>query len=374
MDHHRGAEQSSAEGAVESLARLTEASAGMKIVIPGGTGQVGGALARHLAQEHDVVIIGRSARDKYGAKGVKWDGKSLGDWVDEVDGADVLINLAGRIINCRHNDMEIREMYWSRVDTTNLLGEAITKCKKPPPLWLNASTATIYRHTYGPANDEFTGVLGGFEPGVPLYWKYSIDVARAWEDTLFARATPHTRKVAMRMAFAVEPVRGGVLDTFYFTARLGFGGRMGSGEQWCSWIHEEDFVRAVEFVVKNKDLEGPVNFAAPNPIQQGKFMEIFRTKMGIGYYIPVPYEWMVRVFAFFYRTESEVILKSRRVVPAKLLQAGFTFKYPDWETAAEDTVNKFKANGLEKSYFGNLMSVVADVLFRMCGNTFSKPG
>jgi len=347
----------------------------MKIVIPGGTGQVGGAIARHLAKDHDVVIIGRSAENKYGARGVKWDGKSLGDWVNEVDGADVLVNLAGRIINCRHTDDEIRAMYWSRVDTTNLLGQAIRQCKKPPSVWLNASTATIYRHyTSGPANDEFTGVMGGFEPGVPLYWKYSVDVAKAWEDAFFAQVTRDTRKVAMRMAFVVEPVKGGVLDTFYFTARLGFGGRMGSGEQWCSWIHEEDLVEAVKFVIDNKALEGPVNFAAPNPIQQAKFMEIFRGQMGIAYHVPVPYEWMVRMFSFFYRTESEIILKSRKVVPSKLLLTGFTFQYPDWETAAEDTVRKFKANGLKTSYFCTLMRVIGDVVHRWCGNTGSRPG
>jgi hypothetical protein len=346
----------------------------MKIVIPGGTGQIGGAIARHLAKDHEIVIIGRSAKDKYGARGVKWDAKTLGDWVNELDGADVLINMAGRIINCRHTDVEIRAMYWSRVDTTNLLGQALATCKKPPRLWLNASTATIYRHTYGPANDEFTGVLGGYEPDVPLYYKYSVDVAKAWEDTLFAQSTPQTRKVALRLAFAVEPVRGGVLDTFYFSARLGFGGRMGSGKQWCSWIHEEDMVRAIEFIISKKELEGPINIAAPEPIQQGDFMDIFRAKMGLRYYVPVPQDWMVRVFAFFYRTESEVLLKSRRVVPGKLLKAGFTFKYPDWESAAEDTIAKFKANGLEKSYLANLFSVIGDVVSRWCGNTGSKPG
>merc|ERR1712079_65123 len=173
--------------------------------------------------------------------------------------------------------------------------------------------------------------------------------------------------IALRMAFVVEPVRGGVLDTFYFTARLGFGGRMGSGKQWCSWIHEEDFVDAIKFIIDHKALEGPVNIAAPSPVQQGEFMDTFRANMGISYYLPVPYEWMVKLFAFLYRTESEVILKSRRVIPGKLLQAGFAFKYPDWASAAEDATMKFKANRLEKSYCGNLLAVARDVLTRWMG-------
>ncbi|MGB1016908.1 MAG: NAD-dependent epimerase/dehydratase family protein, partial [Nannocystaceae bacterium] len=182
----------------------------MKIVIPGGSGQVGQLLKRSLeAKGHAVVILSRSGRDG----SVVWDGRTLGPWTAEIDGADVVINLAGRTVNCRYTQANLKQMMDSRVESTQVVGQAIAQAKRPPPVWLQMSTATIYAHRFDAANDEQSGILGGNEENVPDYWGYSVEIAKAWERTLEEASTPNTRKVALRTAMVMTPDRGGVFDT-----------------------------------------------------------------------------------------------------------------------------------------------------------------
>lgn len=311
----------------------------MKIIIPGGSGQVGTILARALHPEgHDVVVLSRRpARRPW--RVVEWDGESLGRWADEINEADVVINLAGRSVNCRYTAANRREILQSRVLSTQAVGQAIAAARQPPRVWLQASTATIYAHRFDAPNDEHTGILGGHEPNAPSAWRFSIDVARAWERVFDEAVTPGVRKVAMRSAMTMSPDRGGVFDTLLGLTRRGLGGTVGDGRQFMSWIHYEDFVRATCWLVEREDIDGPVNLAAPNPLPQEEFMRILREAGGMRVGLPAS-KWMLEIAVLFMRTESELILKSRRVVPARLLEHGFEFQYPEWRRAARDLCGK----------------------------------
>ncbi|MFP2924114.1 TIGR01777 family oxidoreductase [Pyxidicoccus sp. 3LG] len=314
----------------------------MKVVIPGGTGQVGGVLARALrAKGHDVVILSRGGGGGE-ARVVPWDGRTVGAWADEVDGADVVINLAGRSVNCRYTPENLRQMMDSRVESTRAVGQAIARAKRPPRLWLQMSTATLYAHRFDAPNDEATGLIGGEEPDAPAYWRQSIDIAKAWERTLQEVETPHTRKVALRTAMVMSADPGGIFDVLLRLVRFRLGGAAGGGRQFVSWIHEEDFVRAVLFLVEREDLSGAFNLAAPGPLPQRDFMKALRDAAGVGLGLPAA-KWMLEVGALFMRTDTELLLKSRRVVPGRLLEAGFTFQQPDWPEAAGELVARWRA-------------------------------
>lgn len=305
----------------------------MKIVIPGGSGQVGTILARHFhAARHNVVVLSRQCGVKRPWRVVRWDGRTMGDWAAEIDGADVVINLAGRSVNCRYHAANRREILDSRVFSTRAIGQAIAAAKRPPPTWLQASTATIYAHRYDAPNDETTGILGGSENEAPDTWKFSIDVARAWEAECLASDTPRTRRVLMRSAMTMSPDKGGIFDTLVTLVRRGLGGRAGDGRQYISWIHEADFVRAVNWLTERETISGVVNLAAPNPLPNKEFMRILRKASGVRIGLPAS-RWMLEIGAVFMRTETELILKSRRVVPGRLLAEGFRFNFPDWESA-----------------------------------------
>ncbi len=313
-----------------------------KIVVPGGTGQVGRVLARWFSgQGHEVVVLSRRPNQVSGWREVAWDGLRAGPWVEELEGADVCINLAGRSVNCRYGEANRREIYDSRILSTRLLGEAMGALRAPPRVWLNASTATIYRHALDRAMDERTGELGGDEPGAPDTWNFSIRVAKDWEREFFAPALGRTRRVALRSAITMSPDRGGALGVLLNLVRLGLGGAAGSGEQYVSWIHERDFVRAVEWLMEGDEWEGAVNLAAPEPLPNREFMRKLREAWGMPVGLPA-YEWMVEVGAVVLRTESELVLKSRRVVPGRLSEAGFRFEYPEWGGAARELVGRFR--------------------------------
>lgn len=315
----------------------------MRIVIPGGSGQVGRLLARHFQEQGDqVTVLARHAAGTQPWNVLVWDGETLGPWSAELDGADVVINLAGRSVNCRYDESNRREIKQSRVETTMLIGKAIAAAVHPPPVWMNASTATIYRHALDRPMDEATGQLGGDEPNAPSTWRFSIDVAKSWEQAFFSCITPHTRKVALRSAMTMSTGRGGIFDVLLTLARSGLGGTAGSGRQYVSWIHGADFARAIEFLLTREEIDGPVNLSSPNPVPQREFMRILRQSWGMPLGLPAT-EWMLEIGAFFLRTETELILKSRRVTPGRLLQAGFTFQYPEWESAASDLVARWKA-------------------------------
>jgi uncharacterized protein (TIGR01777 family) len=272
-----------------------------------------------------------------------WDGRTAGPWVTELEGCDMCINLTGRSVNCRYYQANRAAIYESRISSTLLLHEVIASLKQPPRLWVNASTATIYRHALDRSMDEASGELGGGEPGVPDTWNFSIDVAKRWETAFFSASTPRTRKVAARSAMTFSPDRGGVFDVLLGLVRHGLGGNQGPGTQFVSWIHETDLVRAIDLLIAREDLEGIINLAAPDPLPNREFMRSLREAWGIRIGLPLPV-WLLEIGAFLMRTETELILKSRRVVPGRLLSAGFQFTYPDWPAAAGDLVARWRQN------------------------------
>lgn len=309
-------------------------------MIPGGSGQVGQMLATYFHSQGDTVTVLARRATETPWRTTLWNGHDLDStWTREIDGADVVINLAGRSVNCRYNEANRRAIMESRVQTTRLIGKAIAECAHAPALWMNASTATIYRHAPDRDMDEATGEIGGGEPGIPSTWKFSIDVATSWEEAFFAAETPRTRKIALRSAMIMWPSRGGIFATLLGLVRAGLGGNAGGGDQFVSWIHGDDFIRALEFLISHREFEGIVNVSSPNPLPQSDFMRELRRAAGIGIGLSAT-KWMLEIGALFLRTETELILKSRRVIPGRLLQAGFNFQFPNWVDAAHDLVQK----------------------------------
>jgi uncharacterized protein (TIGR01777 family) len=306
----------------------------MKIVLPGGTGHLGGLLTSFLRERgHEVVVLGRS-----GGQGVvRWDGASLGAWAAELDGADAVVNLAGRSVNCRNTEANLRAMLDSRIDSTRVVGEAIAAAARPPRVWLQMSTATIYSHRLDAPNDEASGLIGGTEPDVPGYWGRSVTIAKRWEETLFSAATPHTRRVALRTAIVMWPGRGGPFGVMLAMTRAGLGGALGGGRQYVSWIHGLDFARALLWLLERDSLAGAVNVAAPAPLPQAEFARHLRRAAGMPVGLPAT-RGMLRLGAVFLRTDVELVLKSRRVVPGRLAADGFAFEHPHWEAAARELV------------------------------------
>ena len=308
----------------------------MNILIPGGSGQVGQVLKRHFESNgHEVVILSRSSDDPSAI----WDGKTIGDWTQHVDWSDVVINLAGRTVNCRYTEANLRQMMESRVDSTRVVGQAIGQSSSPPKVWLQMSTATIYAHRFDAANDEATGIIGGDEPDVPAYWSRSIDIAKAWEKTLDEADTPATRKVSLRTSMVMSPDKDGVFDVLCGLTKRWLGGRIGSGKQYLSWIHDVDFCRAVEFLIDNDSMAGAVNVASPNPLTQSEFQRQLRSALGVSVGLPAT-KWMAKIGAVFMKTDTELVLKSRRVVPGRLRDAGFKFQFPEWAGALKDLVSR----------------------------------
>jgi uncharacterized protein (TIGR01777 family) len=313
----------------------------MKIVIPGGTGQVGTVLARAFHGDgHEIVVLGRAPRPAPW-RVVRWDPTNLGGWAKELDGSDVVINLAGRNVNCRYTRKNREEILRSRVVSVRTVGQAIAQASRPPAVWLQASTATIYAHRYDAPNDETTGILGGHEPDAPESWRFSIEVATAWEKALDEASTAGTRKAKLRSAMIMSPDRGGIFDTLLRLVRFGLGGTAGDGRQYVSWIHDLDFIRAVYWLIERQDVDGAVNLSAPEPLPYKDFMAVLRRAWGTRIGLPAM-RWMLAVGAFLMRTETELVLKSRRVVPGRLLQEGFSFRYPHWKEAAEELVERWR--------------------------------
>lgn len=313
----------------------------LRIVIPGGSGQIGPVLAQYFQQRgHHVTVL---TRGPYTApwQTVHWDGATIGPWTEHLEGADVCINLAGRSVNCRYHRANRESIYRSRIETTQLLNGVIANLADPPKLWLNASTATIYRHAFDRPMDESTGELGGNEPGAPARWNFSIRVAKDWETAFFATPTPRTRKIAMRSAIVFSPQSGNPFVIYSNLVRLGLGGKQGSGRQFLSWIHDLDFARAVEFLVYRDDLSGLINLAAPNPLPNRAFMAALREAWNMPNGLPAPAP-LLELAAFFHRTETELLLKSRRVIPTRLLDAGFHFEFPEFADAAADLVHRWR--------------------------------
>ncbi len=323
----------------------------MKIVLPGGSGQVGTVLARAFARDgHNVTVLTREQQPVVMLDPdnpplwttLTWDASFPGDWEACLEGSDAVINLAGRSVNCRYTPANRRLIKESRVDSARVVGEAIARCKKPPRVWLQASTATIYAHRYDAPNDEATGILGGDEPGAPDTWNFSIDVAKSWERATESIPLPTgTRLVLMRSAITMNADPGSAFSVLLGLVRLGLGGTNGDGRQFVSWVHELDFVRAVYWLIEHEELGGPVNIAAPRPLPNREFMRALRAAWGAPFGLPAN-RFMLETAAFFMRTETELILKSRRVVSTRLEQSGFQFHFPDWPEAARDLCQRWR--------------------------------
>jgi uncharacterized protein len=315
----------------------------MKIVIPGGSGQVGQVLARAFQKDgHDVVILSRQRDAQKVGRIVLWDARTLGEWCGEFEDA-VVINLAGKSVNCRYTAENRREIIRSRVDSTAVVGQAIMQARRPPRLWLQAATATIYAHRYDAANDEFSGVLARDDDDVPDTWRFSLDVATKWERAFNQSGNlPHTRKVLLRCAVIMSPDRGGVFDVLLGLVRRGLGGRSGNGRQYVSWIHDADFIRANYWLIEHEHLEGAMILASPNPLPNAEFMRALRDAWGTRVGLPAS-KWMLEIATFFMQTESELVLKSRRVVPGRLRRDGFEFEFPNWNEAARDLCERWRA-------------------------------
>jgi uncharacterized protein len=260
----------------------------------------------------------------------------------ELEDAAAVINLAGRSVNCRYGKKNRREILNSRVNSVRAIRSALEKAKTRPRVWLQASTATIYAHRFDAPNDEFAGAIGGNEPNAPDAWRFSIEVAKAWESAVDESGLlPNTRIVVMRSAMIMSPDRAGVFAQLLGLVRLGLGGRAGHGRQFISWIHELDFVHAIRFLIDNQDLAGVVNICSPNPLPNSEFMRELCSAWGTTIGVPSS-NWILEVGAFFMRTETELILKSRRVVPARLRQYGFQFQFPHWRDAANELCARYR--------------------------------
>jgi uncharacterized protein len=306
-----------------------------KVVIAGGSGFLGSLLARNF-HESGVEVVVLSRQPVFSPwRVVAWDGHSLDTWAGEINGADVVVNLAGRSVHCRYNACNREEILRSRIAATRAIRKAIAIAANPPKVWLQMSTATIYAHRTDAANDEFTGIIGGHETGIPDSWQFSVDVATQWEAAVNSAAVPRTRRVILRTAIVMAPHPASAFATFRNLVRLGIGGRAASGRQYLSWIHHRDFVRAIGFLIERDDLSGIVNLAAPEPLPNGDFMRAIREASGVRFGLPAA-PWMLAAGAWALRSETELVLKSRRVVPARLLARGFEFTFPAWPEAARD--------------------------------------
>jgi uncharacterized protein len=303
-----------------------------RIILAGGSGFLGQLLGEYLRPRGWEAVVLTRTPSSGRFEQIAWDARPMGDWARRLEGADAVINLAGRSVNCRFTAQNRRLVMESRVDSTRVLGQAIARCAQPPRVWLNSSTATIYKHSLDRAHDESST---DFSPTPEAKDAFSVEVARAWEKAFDEALTPGTRKVALRTTLVFGTVEGGVFRILRRLARAGLGGRMGNGRQYVSWIQDEDFCRAVEWILERPEITGPINMAAPHPVPNAEMMRIFRRVCGIPIGLPAA-EWMLEVGAFVLRTETELLLKSRRVVPGKLLTSGFQFRFPGMEEALRD--------------------------------------
>ena len=294
-----------------------------KLVIAGANGFLARYLTRYFS-EAGWEVVGLARHEKgmdEQCRYVHWDGKSLQEWAGELEGCDALINLAGRSVNCRYNQQNKDLIMDSRVDSTRVLGKAIAQCSEPPEVWINSSTATIYRH----AEDKPQSDIGEIGQG------FSVGVATAWEEAFFGVQVPgRVRKVAIRTSMVLADEPGTVFRYLYQLARFGLGGKVGSGRQMVSWIHIHDFCRAMDWLIDHDEISGPINVTSPEPLCNAELMRRFRKHTGMSVGLPAT-KWMAEIGAFLLRTETELILKSRWVVPTKLQENGFVFKHPEME-------------------------------------------
>ncbi|OYU79528.1 MAG: TIGR01777 family protein [Flavobacterium sp. BFFFF1] len=301
-----------------------------KLIIAAGTGFLGKVLIDHFSKTFDEIVILTRGETKSGGnvQFITWDAKTLSGWEKALENADVLINLAGKSVDCRYTESNKREILASRIDSTQILNEAVLQCVNPPKHWLNSSTSTIYRHSEDKQMTEAGGEIGD---------DFSMNVAKAWEKAFFETETPLTLKTALRTSIVLGK-EGGAFVPLKKLARLGFGGKQGSGDQFISWIHETDFARAIGFTIAH-EITGVVNIVSPQPIRNKHFMEALRKSLGVKAGIPIGKQ-LLEFGAKIIGTETELVLKSRNVIPERLLQHGFHFEFGNIAKALENLNSK----------------------------------
>lgn len=314
-----------------------------KIIVAGGSGFIGQALTNYFGADNEIVILSRQLpNEKNNAFGensisssalkntrfLKWDAATVESWGQKLNNADLVINLTGKTVNCRYTDKNKKEIFESRTNATNAIGIAIKQCSHPPKLWINAASATIYPHaTDTPRDENFSGFANDF----------SVQVCKLWEQTFYEQRTPFTRKVALRMAITLGA--GGVMIPYYNLLKFGLGGRQGGGKQMYSWVHVTDTCRMIEWLYNHNEQEGTFNCVSPNAVTNTEFMAALRKSTGYKFGLPA-FEWMLKIGAPLIGTETELVLKSRWVIPTKILQAGFKFKYNYLEEAFKEIISK----------------------------------
>ncbi|WPO84065.1 TIGR01777 family oxidoreductase [Chryseobacterium sp. JJR-5R] len=297
----------------------------MNIIIAAGTGFLGKNLEQYFTEKgHQVHILTRNPKRE---NETYWDAKTLGAWKDLLENADVLINLTGKSVDCRYNAENKKEIYFSRIDSTKVLQQAVDQCISKPELWLNASSATIYIHSENRLNTEENGIIGD---------DFSMNICKSWEKEFFRVNNEKVRKAALRTSIVLGN-NGGAFPKLKMVTKLGLGGKQGPGTQKVSWIHIDDFCRAVEFIIDNKNISGKVNVTAPEPLSNVDFMSKLRKEMKIPFGLNAPV-WQLKIASVFLKTETELLLKSRNVYPEKLIQSGFEFMFPDVGSAFQDLV------------------------------------
>ncbi len=318
----------------------------MKIVIPGGTGFLGQLLIQSFmadSEKHDLVVLSRgsgAAFNQSPARLVPWDGRTLGEWAREIDGADAVINMTGKSVKCFYTDKVLKELRDSRVLSTEVVGEAIRQVQNPPPVWIQMSTSAIYAHSLDYPNNEETGKIGE-APEIPRVWKAISQLAQDWEKAFHSSETNQVRKVLIRCGVVMGLKKGSAFDIFLNLTRWGLGGSIAGGKQMISWIHEYDFVKSMRFLLENKNITGPVNLSSPHPLPQAEFMKTLRETVEIPFGLPAA-KWMVELSSYLIRVDSELSLKSRYAIPKVLMDNQFSFKFPRWPEAVKDLFSRWK--------------------------------
>jgi uncharacterized protein len=297
-----------------------------KLIIAAGTGFLGQVLVNHFKNKFDEIVILTRGKSQAidGIKYVNWNAKTFSGWEKQLENATVLINLAGKSVDCRYTKENKKEILLSRIESTKVLNKAVLNCKNPPKHWLNSSTSTIYRFSLDKQMDEVNGEIGN---------DFSINVALSWEKAFFKTETPNTLKTALRTSIILGK-NGGALIPLKTLAKTGFGGKQGKGNQFISWIHEEDFANAIDFII-HKEIIGVINVVSPKPIRNADFMQQLRKAVGFPFGIPIS-TFLLKIGSFVIRTEPELVLKSRNVIPRRLLENGFKFKFENIDNAFRD--------------------------------------
>jgi uncharacterized protein (TIGR01777 family) len=294
-----------------------------KLIIAAGTGFLGQILINHFHTHFDQIVIftrGKS-KEENGIKYVNWDARKLSGWETELEKATVLINLAGKSVDCRYTKANKKEILLSRIESTKILNKAVLQCKNPPKHWLNSSTSTIYRFSLDKQMSEENGEISN---------DFSMNVAQSWEKAFFKYDTPKTLKTAMRTSIVLGK-KGGAFIPLKTLANTGLGGKQGKGNQYISWIHENDFAKSIEFIVQQK-MTGVINIVSPTPITNADFMKKLQKAVGQFIGIPMPI-FLLKIGSFIIRTETELVLKSRNVIPKKLIENGFKFEFSNIDNA-----------------------------------------